>query len=491
MGRGVMSFAAAQARFRRLFQESAAWRLLRADNAAHVLAFLETVFADGAEVPFSQARVLLDGEIARSREAGVWQTESAALAYLNAWIKQGWLRELDGLLSKTDAAETALRFARALDERASGATASHLRIVQDAVRDLAVAVSGDVAEQLAILARKKAQVEAEMAQVEAGLWTPLDDAQKRERIREVHQLALVLSGDFRFFEDEIRQLDKALRVRMMGSALSRGEVLSQLMAQEAVLDETEAGSAFNGFFELLSDVNRATEFREQLRTVLESDLAAFLSASQFHYLNRLVPLLSQESERVFKIRRRTEQELRSYIESGAAAENRAIGGLLMRLERLAVQLCSGGLALQTPTRLTLPTGSVRLASPESMRLRLPDEGFGEVAVVAHENSRVAGEAVMASLQTVRLGELAQAMRDVLAQHGALSLAGIAAHYPLRMGMEELVACFRIARAVGAAELPQKEEIVVQDREGHAICAQVPVLLLNAGLFPAQLEALQV
>ena len=54
-----------------------------------------------------------------------------------------------------------------------------------------------------------------------------------------------------------------------------------------------------------------------------------------------------------------------------------------------------------------------------------------------------------------------------------------------MGMEELVACFRIARAVHAAELPQTENILVTDKQGGQIHARVPVLLLDAVLFPHQ------
>ncbi len=480
-----MNFQMQQAKLKRQFQENAAWRLLRAENAPYILAFIGDLFQENSEIPYSRARVILDSEIERSRDLGIWQTETSALSYLNLWIKNGWLREMDGLLTKTDAVETALRFATGLEERSTGATASHLRIVQEAVRDFAVSVSGNQDERLALLNAKKAEIQAEIDRLQAGEWQNLNESQQRERIREIHQLAFQLTGDFRYFEDEIRQLDKELRIQIVSSDATRGEILLQLMDKETLLEQTEAGSAFNGFFELLGDINRATEFRGQLHTILNSEAAQHLTANQHHYLNRLIPTLSQESERVFRIRRRTEQELRSYIESGAAAENRAIDSLIARLEKAAMMLCTQGYDLNTETSLSLPTGNLNFSSPDSMRLKQPDEGFQAAVTEEHINSRQADSHILAGLETVRIRSLAVKIKQILEQKGPLTLAGIAQHAPLTMGMEELVACFRIARAVHAAELPQTENILVTDKQGGQIHARVPVLLLDAVLFPHQ------
>ncbi len=130
-----MNFQGLQAKYRRLFQESTAWKLLRAANAPMILAFLADLFSEENEISFSRARVVLDAELMRCRELGIWETETNAGSYLNEWIRSGWLREMDDMLTKTDASEIAFRFCRGLDERSTGTTASHLRIVQEAVRD--------------------------------------------------------------------------------------------------------------------------------------------------------------------------------------------------------------------------------------------------------------------------------------------------------------------------------------------------------------------
>ena len=78
-------------------------------------------------------------------------------------------------------------------------------------------------------------------------------------------------------EDEIRMLDQSLRVQIIEEDANRGDVLQSVMQQEAVLENTDAGRAFEGFFQLLCDQNRSMEFREQLRTVLNQRAADHLT----------------------------------------------------------------------------------------------------------------------------------------------------------------------------------------------------------------------
>jgi len=124
-----MSLHELNARFRRLHKEHVFWRLLHAKNAPLILVFVADLFEDTNEVVFSRAKVALDTELDLWREQAILDTDVNASSYLRQWIQAGWLRELDGQLSKTDACEVALRFCWQLEQRESNATASHLRIV--------------------------------------------------------------------------------------------------------------------------------------------------------------------------------------------------------------------------------------------------------------------------------------------------------------------------------------------------------------------------
>ncbi|PIE20723.1 MAG: hypothetical protein CSA61_00740 [Neptuniibacter caesariensis] len=488
-----MSFQGLQATYRRLFAEHAAWKLLRADNAPYILAFIADLFSEESDIPYGRARIMLGAEIERSRELGIWSTETSAATYLNQWISSGWLREMDDSLTKTDASEVALRFCKGLDERSSGTTASHLRIVQEAVRDLAVAISPDVNERVTLLESKKAEIQREIDALQAGVVSELGEVEQRERIREIYQLASVLTGDFRRVEDEIRVLDKELRVQIIEGDASRGDILLSVMEKEALLSTTEAGSAFEGFFQLLCDQNRSMEFREQLRSILNRPVAKQLSGSQQQFLNQLMRELSRESDRVFRIRRRTEESLRSYIESGAAAENQAVDRLMAKLERQAVLLRDGmgdgGADLKTETALNLPVGPIEIKSPESMRLRNPDDKLDTSGVEEKANSREPSSHVLDCLDAVQIREIAYKTFDSLKEHGPMSIAGLAAKNPLKSGLEELVAYLRVAKAVGATALEQKEEVALMDKQGVMLKASIPTYLLTLDLFPEDIDEL--
>jgi len=482
-----VNFQGLQAKYRRIFQESAAWKLLRADNSPVVLAFIRDLFSDESEVPFGRARIALEAELERCRELGLWETETGAGVYLNQWIRAGWLREMDDQLTKTDASEVALRFCQGLDQRETGTTASHLRIVQEAVRDYAIAISSNPDERITLLEHQKAEIQREIDALNAGVVTELSETQQRERLREIYQLASVLTGDFRRVEDEIRELDQDIRVQMIESGAKRGDILLSVMEKEALLASTDAGSAFEGFFQLICDQNRSAEFREQLRSILSKPVAEQLTPQQRQYLAQLMRELTRESDRVFQIRRRTEESLRAYIESGAVFENRAVDQLLSQLERLAVEIKDADIELKTPTTLSLPVGVIKITSMDSIRLRMPDEKLDTSGVEEEINSRNPSIEMLHSLDAVQVKEVAYQMRDTLRELGPMTIATVVSQHPMQSGLEELVAYLRVAKSVGAATLGDKENVEILDKQGILLKAAIPKYLLSADLFPDNIE----
>src|SRR5882724_5816963 len=287
-----MSVAEHYARFSRLRSAQPAWRLLAADNAALILSFVADLFSQTSEVSFPRAKVALEAELGRWQDSGLVVQDNAAV-YLRQWIAAGWLREHNDALMCTDACEIALRFVKGLDRRDQSATASHLRIVQDAIRDLAIALSPDAAVRIRALETQRQILDREIEELRAGVVVQLSESEQYERLREVYQLAAVLTGDFRRLEDDIRQIDRDLRVQMIQADSTRGNVLVSLLKQENALADTDAGRAFEGFFQLLADDLRTTEFREQLRSILGRVVAARLRSEERQFLNRLVRELSR------------------------------------------------------------------------------------------------------------------------------------------------------------------------------------------------------
>lgn len=482
-----MSLYEQQARYRRLFAEHAAWRLLHAEHAPVVLAFISDLFSQESEVPFGKARVALEAELPAWQES--FGLQENAGAHLRHWIQSGWLREHDDRLTRTDAFELALRFAQNLEQRDSNATASHLRIVQDAVRDLAVALSPNPEERITLLTARREALDREIEALRMGIVPELSGPEQRERIRGLYHLASVLTGDFRRLEDEIRQLDQKIRVRMIESETGRGEVLQALLEHEGELLQTDAGQAFDGFFQLLCDQNRIIEFREQLRSILARPASQHLKQEEARYLAHLVRELTKESERVFQVRRRTGESLRAFVESGAQQERRAVEQLLRQLEKQAVNFKDHELSFRAPVAVDLPTGSFRVRSPSSIHLRLPEERLDTSQVTANTNSHIASAGMLDHLNTVKVLEVAADVRALLNQFGPMTVAKVIQYRPITGGLEELVAHVRIAKAIDAVVLESPENLLVPDRAGNWIRASIPALLMAAEQFPTDLEEL--
>lgn len=481
-----MNFSHSLAKYRRLYKENKVWKLLRATTAPLILAFIEQVFSSGQnEISYSQARILLDAELEKNH----WYADTPAAIYINQWVKDGWLREMDNKLTKTDTCEIALRFCQSFDERNINTSASHLRIVQEAVRELVIALNENPEERIALLNQRKAELEKEITNIQTKGINTLSDQQRRERLREIYQLASVLTNDFRYVEDEIRRLDQEIRIKMIEKDNNRGEVLQATMDQEALLAQSDAGSAFESFFQLLCDSNRSTEFKEQLDIILNQISDNYLQPRQRKFLKRLLQELTQESEHIFQIRRRTEENLKTYIKSGAAQEKRTVDRLITQLEQLAVNFSKNNINLKQATHLILPTGNIEINSPDSICLKEPIAAIQITDITEHTNSVVPSETVLTLLDTIQIKEVADSIYHNLCTFGPLTIAGLVEKKPINFGLEELVAYLRIAQHIQATDLNEKESIIIQDKQGIQIKATLPKYLLSASLFPDNLEEL--
>lgn len=481
-----MNFSHSLAKYRRLYEENKVWKLLRATTAPLILAFIEQVFSSGQnEISYSQARILLDAELEKNH----WYADTPAAIYINQWVKDGWLREMDNKLTKTDTCEIALRFCQSFDERNINTSASHLRIVQEAVRELVIALNENPEERIALLNQRKAELEKEITIIQTRGINTLSDQQRRERLREIYQLASVLTNDFRYVEDEIRRLDQEIRIKMIEKDNNRGEVLQATMDQEALLAQSDAGSAFESFFQLLCDSNRSTEFKEQLDIILNQISDNYLQPRQRKFLKRLLQELTQESEHIFQIRRRTEENLKTYIKSGAAQEKRTVDRLITQLEQLAVNFSKNNINLKQATNLILPTGNIEINSPDSICLKEPIAAIQITDITEHTNSVVPSETVLTLLDTIQIKEVADSIYHNLCTFGPLTIAGLVEKKPINFGLEELVAYLRIAQHIQATDLNEKESIIIQDKQGIQIKATLPKYLLSASLFPDNLEEL--
>lgn len=204
-------------------------------------------------------------------------------------------------------------------------------------------------------------------------------------------------------------------------------------------------------------------------------------------MRNLLRELNRESDRVFTVRRRTEESLRAYIESGAYVEKHNVDALLSKLERLAVLAKEQGIDPKTQLTLSLDSGSISVSSPDGIRVPSPDEKLEIGQVEEREANQEPSRSILQYLEIVPIREIAQRMREILVVKGPLTVGQLTRSKPITMGLEELVAMIRVAKHYSATELPDREAVIIKDRDGQMIKADIPKLLMSSILFDADIE----
>ena len=351
-------------------RQHAAWVLLAARRAPLILACLQRLLkssvggVDQEDAVQSLASML--GEYANDPEFDIGTADPDELLVLarqeiRAWIVRRLLTERDGKLQATDALEHALAFAAGLRQRIMTSTASRLATVQREAEALVLGLNPDVKARAQALERKIKALQAELAEVRAGRVQVLTGAPAIEAMKNLYELAMGLRADFRRVEDSYLDADRALRQRIISQQQNRGEVLDSLLDSHDALLQSPEGQVFHGFYEQLQSGPGLTELRARLRDIRAHALAqSALNDQQRQDLHWLVPVLVKESRQIMDARARSERDVRSFMQTGLAAEHHRVGQLVQQVLQAALALDWSRQALRrTPS--AVPAGGLALA----------------------------------------------------------------------------------------------------------------------------------
>ncbi len=341
-----------------------AWVVLAARRAPLILACLQSLLQsrlggiDQEEAVQSLAAML--GEYANDPDFEVGTSDADELLAqargdIAEWIRRRLLTERDGRLQATDPLQHALAFAGGLRQRIMTSTASRLATVQREAEALAVALNPDAEARAAALERRIEALQAELADVRAGRVQVLAGVQAIEGMRNLYELAMGLRADFRRVEDSYRDADRALRETIISQQQNRGQVLDSLLDSHDALLQSPEGQVFHGFYEQLQGGGGLTDMAARLKEIRAHPLAASaFDDQQRSDLHWLIPLLVRESRQVMDARARSESDVRSFMQTGLAAEHHRVGQLVQRVLRAALAVDWSRQALRRTPANVLP-----------------------------------------------------------------------------------------------------------------------------------------
>ncbi|MGW0432899.1 DUF3375 domain-containing protein [Micromonospora sp. NPDC003197] len=425
-----------------LRRNSHAWRLLRADHAALVLSFLGRVFVEEnvRSIAAPELAARLDDELfALNERLGEGTFPRTAKAYLDDWAQPevGWLRKYyppgsDVVhFDATPAVERALTWVHSLRERSFVGTESRLNIALELLRQMAFGAETDPELRLRELEARRAEIDAEIAKVQAGEVDLLDPAGQRDRYQQFVSTARGLLADFREVEANFRILDRGLREQIATWDGSKGQLLDEVVGSRTDIAESDQGRSFHAFYDFLLSPQRQQEFSDLLTRVQSLDVIGESDPR----MRRIHYDWLDAAERTQATVRLLSEQLRRFLDDQVWLENRRVMDILRGIE-------SKGLALRDQSTAMI-TYEIDAMAPQivlPMERPLYQPRVKQVLDSSSVDAEPLDVDVSALFEQVHVDpvRLGGNVRAALVGTTQVSLPELVAEYPLEQGLAELM-----------------------------------------------------
>lgn len=420
-----------------------AWRILRAESAPLILGFLGRHFIDqnrGATPAGELAEALEDELYARNAEAedGAAYPRPAAL-YLADWASadSGYLRRFYPLDSDevhydaTPALEKAYSWVQGLATRSFVGTESRLQTAIELLRQIAQGTEADPEVRLSELHRRRAEIDAEIARIEAdpsaGL---LDMSAVRDRYQQFSSTARELLSDFREVEENFRGLDRSARERIATWDGGKGELLEDLVTGRSRIDASDQGRSFQAFYDLLLSSSSQEELSmllDRLTSIAELGVDRRIRSVHYDW--------AEAAERTQQTVRQISEQLRRFIDDKVWVENRRVLEIIRGIEASAITLRDG---TPPPFGLEMEEPGIDVALPTDRPLHSVRTAEEVDSLLPPAESEDVDTSLLTDQIVVDTARLEARLRNLIPERGTALLEDVVELYPVEHGAAELV-----------------------------------------------------
>ena len=432
-----------------LRQNNPAWKLLRADMAPLVIDFLNRVFIEANRRVITEPDLIerLEDELYFLREIyGDSAFPRIAADYLYDWSEpdRGWLRRFypangdEPCYDLTPSAEKAIAWISSLAQNSFVGTESRLKLIFELLRQISQGTEADPELRVADLKRRRAEIEDEIARVERGEAGMLDSAGVKDRFQQFSQMARELLSDFREVEYNFRALDRDVRRKIALSTEGKGAILDDVLGKSDSIEESDQGKSFNAFYDFLLSPSKRMELNSLLEKTFQME--AVLETNYDERLTRIADSWLEAGDHTLSVMRQLSAQLRQFLDGRVWLENRRITEILQEISRKALDI-------ESP-----PDGDFMYVDLPGVEIELMMERPLFIPtlrnIINSENIVLADEAeddgALFDQFFVDRAELAENIRRTLIGRSQTTLEEVAAKFPIRRGLAELVTYLSIA-----------------------------------------------
>lgn len=423
--------------------QTAGVRLLRAELMPVLVAVLTAHFADRRTLPNGEFLALVSEDLDELRDAG-FALPQTAQQYVASWIREGILvrrptdaREETVELSRS--AADALRFVAAIDQPQSTVTSSRLSNVAELLASLARDSDPEPTSRLESLRAQRDALDAQIASVEAGEYSPIGPDAARERLREILRLADEVPGDFAKVADDLERLNLGLREQIINHDGARGGVLDEVFAGVDLIEESDAGRSFTAFHALLLDPALTDAFDSAVDDVLARPFTHGLDTREASFLRQYLTTLQRESAQVRQTLTSFSRSLRRFVETQEYREHRRLADALARAEQAAYAALQD-LPPTRPLGRALDLTSMAISSIGAWQLHNPADFRTPDDVVEHPSTPLDLERLRALVRLTEIDfpELRKAVAATLADAPTATVGDVLARFPATQGLATIV-----------------------------------------------------
>ena len=443
-----------------------AWRLLRAGNSTLILAFLGAFFVEGNRGACSASEVAaalddhlhaLNAEIPTER--GEERFPKEPRSYLEDWAATdaAFLRRFyppgddEVHYEVTPAFEKAYAWVVSLKGRSFVGTESRLHTVVELLRQIVHGTEVEPAVRLAELRRRRDELDAEIAAVEAGVITVLDATGVRDRYQQLAATARELLSDFREVEENFRFLDRSAREKIAAWDGSKGELLAELVGSRSEIAGSDQGRSFQAFYDFLLSESRQTELTDLLARVSSLD-----TIEADHRIRGIHHDWSEAADRAQRTVRQISEQLRRFLDDQVWLENRRVLDLVRAVESVALELRDNpptfGLEVDQP--------GIEITLPLERPLYQPPAAVAVESQIA-EATEVVDTDLLFAQTFVDQARLVEIIRSVLPESSLALLSDVIAMHPIEQGAAEIVGYLALNDEDVTVDMDDTEETLLE------------------------------
>lgn len=481
IARGPVAGVLALARLR---EQDVTWRLLRAEHAELIGGLLGThLGGETRRMATEDLAELVDMDLDALRGQGFALPRSAQ-AYITEWRTAGFLlrRPADDARGETlelsPEALAAIRTLASLAEPRSSVTESRLASIAAQVHRLAVEVDPDVERRLAALRAERAELDAQIARLEAGEVEAPEPERVAEGIRDVLAQAQEMPTDFGRVRARFEALNRDLRERIVQADDTDRHVLDEVFRGVDVIAESEEGRSFAAFTALVLDPAVGAALEDDLDLLLASPGALGLTAAERRFLARFLATLRDHGREVQGVVTTFARGLRRYVQTQEFQREQALRRLLQETLALGIGAARSTKPWQQ-TGAELALSALTLRSAGALALYHPGEMDASAPIIDRPPSTVDLVALRAIARETEVDweELRGAVAEVLARRGPASVAEIVAIRPATQGVASIAGLVTLASETGG-DAVGSEEVAWRGLDAVERRARIPRLVFS-------------